>query len=221
MATSELKENLFEQFARVGKALASGKRLELLDLLAQGERTVEALARVTGLGMTSVSAHLQVLKRAGLVATRRDGTRVFYRLAGEDVAALYALVRDVAQVHISDTEHARVAFLGAEDTESVTREELLDRMEGGDLVVLDVRPIEEYRAGHLPGAIAIPLGELADRIAELPDEREIVVYCRGSYCVLAYDAVRLLNARGRNARRLDAGMLEWRLEALPVVTDAA
>jgi DNA-binding transcriptional ArsR family regulator/rhodanese-related sulfurtransferase len=213
MGDADLKANLFEQFARVGKALGSGKRLELLDLIAQGQRTVESLARSTGLGMTTASAHLQGLKRAGLVNTRKDGTRVYYRLAGDDVAALYALVRDVAQAHISDTEHARAAYLGPE-TQAVTRNELLERMHRGGIVVLDVRPSNEYKAGHIPGAISIPLEELPDRLAELPGDLEIVAHC------LAHDAVRLLNAQGHVAWRLDDGMLEWRLEALPVDTAA-
>jgi rhodanese-related sulfurtransferase len=220
MGDAEVKANLFEQFARVGKALGSGKRLELLDLIAQGERTVESLAKATGVGMTSTSAHLQALKRAGLVNTRKDGTRVYYRLAGDDVAALYVQLRDVAQAHIADTEHARVAYLGTE-TKAVTRGELLDRMKNGEVVVVDVRPGEEYRAGHIPGAISVPLGDLADRVAELPDGKEIVVYCRGSYCALAHEAVRMLTAQGRMVWRLDEGLLEWRLEHLPVEVDAA
>lgn len=209
------KTELFETFARVGKALSSGKRLELLDLIAQGERTVDSLARTAGLGLTSASAHLQALKRTGLVSIRREGTRVYYRLAGDDVAKLYALLRDVAQIHIADTEHARVAFLGA-DTEAVAREELLNRVQDGTVVVLDVRPQEEYAAGHISGAMSIPLEELEARLTELPDDLEVVAYCRGAYCVFAHDAVRLLTAAGRRAVRLDEGMLEWRLTDLPV-----
>jgi rhodanese-related sulfurtransferase/DNA-binding transcriptional ArsR family regulator len=215
-----LKAELFETFARVGKALSSGKRLELLDLIAQGERTVDSLARTAGLGLTSASAHLQALKRAGLVNTRREGTRVYYRLAGDDVAELYASLRDVAEAHIADTEHARVAYLGA-CTEAVAREELLSLVQKDAVVVLDVRPREEYAAGHIPGAMSIPLEELEDRLNELPDDLEVVAYCRGAYCVLAHDAVRLLHANGRTARRLQAGMLEWRLNALPIEADAA
>jgi rhodanese-related sulfurtransferase/DNA-binding transcriptional ArsR family regulator len=211
------KAELFEQVARVGKALGSGKRLELLDLLAQGERTVEALARVAGLGLTTTSAHLQVLKQAGLVAIRRDGTRIHYRLAGPEVADLYARLRDVAAAHVADVDVARRAFLGPDGSvEEIDRSELLRRAEAGDLVVLDVRPAEEYAAGHVPGAVSIPLGQLADRLAELPAGVEVVAYCRGRFCVLAYDAVRLLTARGRAARRLEDGMLEWRLAGLPV-----
>ncbi|PRX51500.1 ArsR family transcriptional regulator [Prauserella shujinwangii] len=214
------KTALFDQFARVGKALGNGKRLELLDLLAQGERTVDALARAAELGLTTASAHLQTLKQANLVATRRDGTKVYYRLAGPDVAALYALVRTVATEHLPDAEAARREYLGP-DTEQVTREELLSRARSGDVVVLDVRPREEYAAGHIPGALSVPLEELADHLADLPADQEIVAYCRGAFCVLAHDAVRLLTARGRRARRLADGMLEWRLAELPVTTAPA
>jgi len=217
MGERAAKTVLFEQFARVSKALASGKRLELLDLLAQGEHTVEALARAMELRLSTVSAHLQTLKRANLVATRRAGTKIYYRLAGVDVAALYALVRTVAGEHLSDVETARIAYLGP-DTEHVTREELLERVRSGEVTVLDVRPAEEYAAGHIPGALSIPLDELAERLGDLPADQEIVAYCRGAYCVLAYDAVRLLTARGRPARRLADGMLEWRLADLPVAT---
>ena len=214
MGERAAKTALFDQFARVGKALASGKRLELLDLLAQGERTVEALARTAELGLTTASAHLQILKQANLVGTRRDGTKIYYRLAGTDVAALYALVRSVAGAHLPDVETARAAYLGT-DTEQITRDELLRRADSGT-TVLDVRPHEEYAAGHIPGAISVPLDELPDRLAELPADQEIVAYCRGAYCVLAHDAARLLNAAGRPARRLADGMLEWRLADRPV-----
>ncbi|MEU1283584.1 metalloregulator ArsR/SmtB family transcription factor [Kitasatospora sp. NPDC005856] len=210
------KAALFEALAATGKALASGKRLELLDLLAQGERSVDALARAAGLGLTTASAHLQTLKQAGLVATRREGTRIHYRLAGDDVARLFALLRDVAETHQAAVPAARDAYLGPGDGQEVTREELRDRVEAGGVVVLDVRPVEEYLAGHIPGALSIPVEELAERIGELPDGTEIVVYCRGAYCVLAHDAVRLLSDRGRRALRLNDGMLEWRLADLPV-----
>ncbi|RZL78115.1 MAG: metalloregulator ArsR/SmtB family transcription factor [Rhodococcus sp. (in: high G+C Gram-positive bacteria)] len=210
------KKELFDQFARVGKALSSGKRLELLDLLAQGERTVDALARASELGLTSASAHLQTLKQANLVATRREGTKVFYRLAGADVAQLFALVRTVANDHLPDVEAARTAYLGPADTEHVSKDQLLERARSGKVTVLDVRPREEYAAGHIPGAVSIPLDELADHLAELPEDQEIVAYCRGAYCVLAHDAVRFLIDHGRQASRLADGMLEWRLAALPV-----
>ena len=215
------KTDLYDAFARTGKALSSGKRLELLDLLAQGERTVDALAKAAGLNLTTASAHLQTLKQAGLVATRRDGVRIHYRLAGDDVAALYALLRQVARTHRADVEAARSAYLGTDQPEEVGREELLARARAGDVVVLDVRPAQEYACGHIPGALSIPVDELADRIAELPDTAEVVAYCRGAYCVLAHDAVRLLTARGRRAVRLSDGMLEWRLADLPVATGTA
>ncbi|WP_137992566.1 ArsR/SmtB family transcription factor [Streptomyces vilmorinianum] len=215
------KAALYEAFARTGKALSSGKRLELLDLLAQGERPVDALARAAGLNLTTASAHLQTLKQAGLVATRRDGVRIHYRLAGNDVAALYALLRQVARNHQDAVEPARSAYLGAEDSEAIDRDDLIARARSGEVVVLDVRPAEEYAAGHIPGALSIPVEELADRVAELPEDTEVVAYCRGAYCVLAHDAVRLLHARGRRAVRLTDGMLEWRLAELPVDTEAA
>ena len=222
MGDSANKAALYEQFARVGKALASGKRLELLDLLAQSERSVDALARAAGLGMTSASAHLQILRQANLVSTRRDGTRVLYRLAGPDVADLYARLRTVAHTYLPDVRAARVSYLGREvDAEPVGREELLRRAAAGDVTVIDVRPVEEYAAGHIPGAVSVPVDELANRLAELPLEAEIVAYCRGTYCVLAHDAVRLLTARGRRACRLADGMLEWRLAGLPTVAGAA
>ncbi|WP_049561952.1 ArsR/SmtB family transcription factor [Nonomuraea sp. SBT364] len=217
---AQAKARLYEAFAASGKALASGKRLELLDLLAQGERTVEALAKAAGLNLTTASAHLQTLKQAGFVTTRRDGVRIHYRLAGDDVAQLFALLRKVAETHQAAVPQARLAYLGDDRAEEVTREELYARARAGEVLVLDVRPVEEYLAGHIPGAVSIPVTELADRIEELPEGVEIVVYCRGEYCVLAYDAVRLLTGRGRRAIRLSDGMLEWRLSDLPVEAGA-
>jgi rhodanese-related sulfurtransferase/DNA-binding transcriptional ArsR family regulator len=212
------KDALFEQFARVGKALSSPKRLELVDLLAQGERTVESLARTAGLGVTTCSAHLQTLKQAHLVTTRKDGVRVHYRLTGPDVAALYGHLQEVAATHLRDLEPAARAYLGPEDTEAIDRNELLRRARAGQVTVIDVRPAEEYAAGHIPGAVSVPLAELADRLDTLPADRKIVAYCRGAYCVMAHDAVRRLRADGRAAARLRDGMLEWRLAALPVDT---
>ncbi len=219
MADRAAKSELYEAFATTGKALSNGKRLELLDLLAQGERTVDALARTAGLNLTTASAHLQILKQAGLVATRRDGVRVHYRLAGDDVAALFARLRLVAARHQAAVAPALAAYLGPEEDDTLTREELPALVAAGRAVALDVRPAEEYAAGHIPGALSLPVEEPADRIGELPAETEVVVYCRGAYCALAHDAVRLLRARGRRALRLDGGMLEWRLAELPV--DAA
>lgn len=217
--TKAAKTELYEAFATSGKALASGKRLELLDLLAQGERTVDALATAAGLNLTTASAHLQTLKQAGFVRTRRDGVRIHYRLAGDDVAELFALLRKVANNHRSEVASARDNYLGKDDAEEVTADALVEQVERGGTVVLDVRPAEEYRAGHIPGAVSIPLEELPDRITEISADLEVVVYCRGEYCVMAYDAVRLLNDRGHRALRLHDGMLEWRLADLPVAVN--
>jgi rhodanese-related sulfurtransferase len=209
------KADLYEQFARVGKALASQRRLELLDLLAQGERSVEDLAGQAGLGLTSCSAHLQVLHHARLVVTRKQGTRVYYALASDDVARVYAGVRDLSASVLAEVGPARDAYLG-DAVEEVSREELLRRATAGDVIVLDVRPTVEYAAGHIPGAASIPIEQLSQRLAELPQDTEVVAYCRGPYCVFAHDAVRLLRATGRRARRLAGGMPEWRLAGLPV-----
>lgn len=215
------KEALFAEFAAVGKVLGNPKRLELLDLLAQGPRSVEDLAATASLGMSTCSAHLQTLREAGLLEHRRAGKWVFYSLAGDDVAGLWEQLRRVAHTHRPHTELARRAYLGPEDTAAVGTDELLRRVQAGDAVILDVRPGPEYAGGHLPGAIHIPLEELAQRLAELPANREIVAYCRGQYCVLAHDAVRLLSARGLRARRATDGVLEWRLAGVRLETDAA
>jgi rhodanese-related sulfurtransferase len=215
MGDARHKAELYEQFARVGKALASPRRLELLDLLAQGERSVEDLAGAASLGVTSCSAHLQVLHRARLVATRKHGTRVYYSLASDDVARLHGALRDLAASLLADVAVAREAYLGG-DVEEVSRQELMRRSRAGEVTVLDVRPRAEYAAGHIPGAVSIPVEELERRIAELPADSEIVAYCRGPYCVFAHDAVRLLRGSGRHARRLVGGLPEWRLAGLPV-----
>jgi rhodanese-related sulfurtransferase len=221
MGDRNAKDHLFEQFAVIGKALSSPKRLELLDLLAQGERSVEALANAAELGLTSCSAHLQTLRHAGLVTTRRQKTKIFYSLAGADVPALYAQLRAVAQAHRAETERARIAYLGADDVAEVSRGELLERVAAGEVIVLDVRPGEEYAAGHIPDAISIPVADLSTRLAEIPADVEVVAYCRGAYCVMAHDAVRQLRAAGRPARKLTEGMLEWQLAGLPVISGAA
>jgi DNA-binding transcriptional ArsR family regulator len=212
------KDALFEQFARVGKALANPKRLQLIDVLAQSERTVESLAQATALKLTTASAHLQALRQSGLVRTRREGARVYYRLADDDVAGLYLMMRDVAGRYLAETERAAREFLGQDDIEAVGRDGLLDRIRSGELVMLDVRPAVEFDAGHIEGAIGIPLEGLYERLSELPADLDVVAYCRGEYCVLAYEAVRLLRSSGRHARRMQGGMLEWRLENHPVVT---
>ncbi|GAB2888129.1 ArsR/SmtB family transcription factor [Nocardioides pacificus] len=215
------KEALFAEFAAVGKVLGNPKRLELLDLLSQGRRSVDDLAAAAALGMSTCSAHLQTLREAGLISSRREGKRIYYSLAGDDVAGLWDHLRRVAQAHRPHTELARRAYLGPEDTAAVDTDELLRRIRSGDAVILDVRPEVEYVAGHLPGAVHIPVEELTDRLAELPTGREIVAYCRGQYCVLAHEAVRQLNARGFDARRATDGLLEWRLAGLPVESGAA
>ncbi len=213
------RDDLFDRLAVVGKAFANAKRLELVDLLTQGERTVESLAREAGLGVTTASAHLQVLKLSSLVKTRKEGTRVWYRLAGDDVATLFASLRTVARLHSADVERALNAYLGVAgmgDVDEVSREELLERLEGGDVLLLDVRPEEEFAAGHLPGARSVPFADLEQVMGSLSAETEIIAYCRGAYCVLAHDAVRLLRADGHQARRLQDGLLEWRLAGLPI-----
>ncbi len=221
MGDGSRKAELFDQLARVGKALGSGKRLELLDLLAQAPRSVADLATAAGLGMTTASAHLQTLKRAGLVVTTREGTTIRYRLTDMAVAALCAQLGVVAAAHLSDVDGARRAYLGAEETEEIGRAELLRRAEAGEVVVIDVRPAAEFAAGHIPGAISIPVDEIPDRLAEIPPDVDIVAYCRGPYCVFAYDAVRLLVHEGRRAVRLIDGMVEWRLDGRPVEIGAA
>ena len=224
MGDRAAKTELFEQYARVGKALSAPKRLDLLDLLAQGERTVDALARAAGVAVSTASMHLQTLRQAGLVHTRKEGTSVHYRLAGDDVAGLYTNLRDVAIAHLADADRARAAYLGGDDideAEDVPREELLRRARSGQVVVLDVRPRHEYASGHIPGAVSVPVEELEQRLAELPAGVQVVAYCRGAYCVLAYDAVRLLTRHGRTARRLPEGMLEWRLAGMPIQSGVA
>ena len=221
MGDRATKAALFAEFAAVGKVLGNATRLELLDLLAQGPRSVDDLATAAQVGVSTCSAHLQTLREAGLVDTRREGKRIFYSLAGDDVAGLWDHLRRVAQRHRPHTELARRAYLGPEDTAAVDTDELLRRLEAGDAIILDVRPDPEYAAGHLPGAVHIPLDELTERLAELPTDREIVAYCRGRYCVLAHDAVRLLSDHGTTARRAADGVLEWKLAGLPIETGAA
>lgn len=221
MGDRATKNALFAEFAAVGKALGNPTRLELLDLLAQGPRSVDDLATAAQVGVSTCSAHLHTLREAGLLHTRREGKRIFYSLAGDDVARLWDHQRRVAQRHRPHTELARRAYLGPEDTAAVDTDELLRRLDDGDTVLLDVRPDPEYAAGHLPGALRVPLEELAQRLTELPRDREIVAYCRGRYCVLAHDAVRLLSDHGMTAKRAADGILEWKLAGLPIETGAA
>jgi rhodanese-related sulfurtransferase len=218
MGDRAAKTALFDEFGRVGRALASGRRIELLDVLANGERTVEALAGEVGLSVANTSQHLQVLRQAGLVATRREGTSIHYRLAGPDVFELWEALRTLAASRLAEVERLAAAYLGARDElEPVTRQELARRLEDGDdLVVLDVRPAAEYATGHLPGAVSVPVGELRRRLAELPGDREIVAYCRGPYCAFAHEAVAVLRDAGFEARRLEDGLPEWRAAGLAV-----
>jgi rhodanese-related sulfurtransferase/predicted transcriptional regulator len=218
MADRAAKQALFDGFARVGKALASGRRIELLDVLANGERTVEALARQLGLSVANTSQHLQVLRQAGLVATRREGTSVHYRLATPEVFELWRALRTLASSRLAEVERLAAAYLGARDElEPITRQELARRLEDGDeLVVLDVRPTEEHAAGHLPGAVSIPLAELRRRLAELPRDRQIVAYCRGPFCAFAHEAIAVLTDAGLTARRLEDGLPEWAAAGLAV-----
>lgn len=216
------KDHLNEQFARVGKAFASPRRVEILDLLAQGERSVETLATRAEIGVGLASAHLQVLRRAGLIVARREGTRIFYRLAGDDAYHLLGAVRTFAADRLAEVDRAARAYLGdADPVELVSRDELLTRVNAGDAVVLDLRPAEEYRAGHIVGALSLPLEELEARLAELPTGVEIVAYCRGPFCALAPQGVALLRQRGHRARRLEDGFPEWRLAGLPVAVGSS
>jgi len=212
------KQALFDGFARVGKALASGRRMELLDVLANGERTVEGLARQLGLSVANASQHLQVLRQAGLVATRRDGNSIHYRLATAEVFELWRALRTLASSRLAEVERLAAAYLGARDQlEPITRQELARRLQEGDeLVVLDVRPAEEHAGGHLPGAVSIPVAELRRRLAELPRDREIVAYCRGPFCAFAHEAIEVLTDAGLTARRLEDGLPEWAAAGLPV-----
>jgi rhodanese-related sulfurtransferase/biotin operon repressor len=212
------KTALFDEFARIGKALGSGRRIELLDVLANGERSVEALARQVGLSVANASQHLQLLRQAGLVVTRRQGTSTRYRLAAPEVFELWRALRTVASTRLAEVERLAAAYLGArEELEPVTREELARRLQDGDgVVVLDVRPAEEHQAGHIPGAVSIPVAELRRRLGELPTDRDIVAYCRGPFCAYAHEAVTTLRQAGFTARRLEDGLPEWRAAALPV-----
>ena len=213
------KTALYDAFADVAKALANGRRAELIDVLLQGERHVDELADEIGQSVANTSFHLRALATAGLVTTRRDGTRIFYRLTSERVGELWAAVRDVAAAHHAQLDELARDYLGNRSSlDEVGREELTARLAAGDVVVIDVRPQPEFAAGHIAGAHSIPIARLAASIDDLPDGLEIVAYCRGPYCVFADDAVRLLRDRGRRARRLEGGYPEWHRARLPVET---
>lgn len=210
MPDRRAKEAVFEAIAVMGKAFASPRRLELLDLLAQGPRTVQALAQQSGQSVANTSQHLQGLHASRLVTREREGTSVRYALAGEQVLALWLALRDASVAQLADVERAAAHYLG-DDVEAIGREELLERLGRGDVVLIDVRPVEEYEAGHIEGALSIPHDELRGRLAELPTGREVIAYCRGPLCAYAHDAVRQLTGAGRAARRLDDGWPEWSL----------
>jgi rhodanese-related sulfurtransferase/DNA-binding HxlR family transcriptional regulator len=204
------KDALFEAIAVMGKAFASPRRLELIDLLAQGARSVDELARASGQSTANASQHLQALHAAGVVARERDGARVIYSLAGDDVLRLWLELRDASAIRVAEVERAARDYLG-DEVEAISREELLKRLGASDVVLVDVRPSAEFESGHIEGAVSIPLDELDERLAELPPDSEIVAYCRGAFCAYAHEAVRRLRAHGHSARRLEGGWPEWQL----------
>ena len=213
----QFKDAIYEQFARIGKSVASGPRVEILDVLCQGPRTVETLAKQVGQSVANASHHLQVLRGARLVETAKDGTYVSYRLADEQVCAFFRTLRQLAESRLLEVEQVTREFMEARGAmEPVDREVLVERVKSGAVTVLDVRPVEEFDAGHLPGALSVPLGDLKRRLAELPRNREIVAYCRGPYCVMALEAVEILRARGFRAVRLEDGVPDWRARGLEV-----
>ncbi len=217
MSIEQTKRELYQSIAKVAQALASGNRLQLLEFMAQGERSVDALATMTGMSVANASQHLQALRRAGIVSARKDGQRVYYRVAGDDVVRLYDGLRVVAESRLAEVRELVNEFLGDRRAlEPVLADELLARAKKGLVTVLDVRPHEEYAAGHLPGAINVPLDKLKDYFATLSKDREIVAYCRGPYCLMSFEAVAALRKRGWKARRLQDGFPEWKAAGLPV-----
>jgi rhodanese-related sulfurtransferase/DNA-binding transcriptional ArsR family regulator len=222
MGNRAFKDRLYTQFARLGSALASPRRLELLDLLAQGERSVEELAQEAEQSIGNTSQHLQVLREAQLVVPDKRGLRVFYRLAGPEVLVLWQTLRSVGETQLAEIDRLVDQFLGyRSELDAIDKDELLRRMEDGTVVVVDARPLIEYRQGHITGAISIPVAELTDCLKELPKDREIVAYCRGPYCVYADEAVQLLRGQGRAAARLEDGYPEWATAGLPVTIGEA
>lgn len=220
MSTPNPKREIYTALARIGGAISSAARLEFLELLAQGDRSVEQLATLTGTTVANTSQHLQKLRQAGLIEGRREGQFVFYRLTGDEVVALLATLGRVGEVHDAEIERlVRLYLASKDDMEPVPARELLERAKKGLVTVLDVRPPEEFAAGHVPGAVNIPIHLLEKRLGELPKRKEVVAYCRGPYCLMSYDAVQLLRKKGVKARRLEDGLPEWRLAGLPVSRD--
>ncbi len=216
MSGSNFKQQLFTQFARIGKALSNGNRLELLEFIAQGERSVEELSKVSGLTVANTSQHLQQLRQNGLVACRKEGLKVYYRISDNDVLALFGALRGVAERHLDEVQQLVRHFLTSKDSlEPVARTELLERVRDGLVTVLDVRPHEEFAAGHVPGAINIPLSQLEEHFDELEQGHEVVAYCRGPHCILAFEAVARLREKGFSAHRLEDGYPEWQADGLP------
>jgi rhodanese-related sulfurtransferase/DNA-binding transcriptional ArsR family regulator len=217
MSTETAKRELYQSIAKVAQALASGNRLQLLEFMAQGERSVDALAAMAGVTVANASQHLQALRRAGLVTARKEGQRVYYRVAGDDVVRLYDGLRAVAESRLAEVRQLVNEFLGDRGAlEPVLAEELLARAKKGLVTVLDVRPREEFEAGHLPGAVNIPMDRLESELARLPKKREVVAYCRGPYCLMSFDAVLKLRQRGWKARRLNEGYPQWKAAGLPI-----
>jgi len=218
--SSSPKQAVYEQLARIGKALSTPARLEILELLAQAERSVDGLARLSGLTVANTSQHLQLLRQVGLVTSRREGQFIFYRLAGDEVVTLIGSLGRVGETYIAEVGKLIQNFFTAQDEiEAVPAKELLKQARKGLVTVIDLRPVEEYAAGHVPGAINIPLPELQKRLRDLPKGKEIVAYCRGPYCLMSFTAVKMLRGRGHKARRLEAGLPEWRSAGLPVQTN--
>ncbi len=221
MGDRQAKDALFDAFAEVAKALASGRRAEIVDVLAQGERSVEEIAEEIGQTVANTSHHLRAMSRSGLLTTRRDGTRIYYALASERVAELWAAVRDVAVDHVAGIERLASAYLGERDgIDLIDNQELAARLERHEVLVLDVRPEAEFAAGHIAGARSVPIGELRKQLRALPKGGEVVAYCRGPFCVYADEAVRELNRKGFRARRLVDGYPEWKRAGLPVAVGA-
>lgn len=220
-SNEDMKSALYEQLGRVAQALGSAGRLQILEYVAQGERSVDALAAMTGLSAANTSKHLQALRQAGLVTARKEGLRVYYRLAGDDVIGLIAALRLVAEHRVAEVERlVRLWLAHRDEMEPVPATELLERAKKGLVTVLDVRPAEEYRAGHIPGAINVPVDKLEGYLAKLPRRKEVVAYCRGPYCLMSFDAVEKLRKHGWRARRLANGLPEWRAAGLPVSYEA-